>query len=79
MLYYVFFCLTTAICAIYEILYPVMQAQALIAPIDNAWLIYILVFIGCLIIAPVAFYASIVPSSGIKFRDALSKGLFSKD
>lgn len=70
------FCLTTAIVALKDLLYPVMRTQT--EAISNPVLIPLVFFIISVLIAPLVFLSCIVPSMGDKFREALETGLFPK-
>lgn len=73
---YSVFCLTTAIVALKDLLYPVMRTQT--EAISNPVLIPLVFFIISILIAPLVFLSCIVPSMGDKFREALETGLFPK-
>lgn len=72
---YAWFALATAICSIYELLYPVLMAQD---KIDNKLATIFAFFFISLLVAPIAFIACIVPSVGVTFRIYLTEGLFPK-
>lgn len=73
---YSIFCITTAIVALIDLLYPVMRDQT--ETVSNPVLIPLVFFIISILIAPIVFLSCIVPSMGQRFREALETGLFPK-
>lgn len=76
---YALFALTTAICAFYELLYPVILAlrsksDSTIAT-KQPILTYITLFCLGFIFAPIMLLPCIIPSMGTIFRDALETSL----
>ena len=78
--WYLLFSLTTAICAVLELLVPVMKTEKTESgKISAEKLIYIVFFTMSIILAPLVFFSCIIPSMGSRFRDSLYNGLFPKE
>lgn len=80
--FYFLFCLTTAIVSIYEILMPVirdMVAEDKNAYIAKSPLLYLIHFCVTMLLAPLVFWAVIIPSVGEKYRQGLFNGLTETD
>lgn len=76
---YGLFALVTAIMALVEIIYPVIEQQSTLFKVDNKEIIYVAFFFLSILAAPVVFYACISPSVNIEFREGFAKGVFSED
>jgi hypothetical protein len=77
--WYLLFCLTTGMAAIYELLMPVVRQEIQQnQKVDNLVIITITFFIITTLIAPAVFISCISPNSGEKFRNSLHEGLFPK-
>ena len=76
---YGLFALTTAICAHYELIAPVMRELEVLAPEDDLvqskWISHITMFLMSILFAPVVIVPALVPSAGNWFREALLVGL----
>jgi len=78
--WYLLFSLTTAVCAVWELLVPVMNTEKEeMGKIDAEKLIYIVFFIMSIILAPLVFLSCIIPSMSDRFRSSLHSGLFPKE
>jgi len=78
--WYLLFSLTTAICAVWELLVPVMNTEKEeMGKIDAETLIYLVFFTMSIILAPLVFLSCINPSMGDRFKDSLYNGLFPKE
>lgn len=78
--WYLLFCLTTAVCAVWELLVPVMNTEKEESgKIDAEVLIYLVFFTMSIILAPLVFLSCINPSMGDRFKDSLYNGLFPKE
>jgi len=78
--WYLLFSLTTAVCAVWELLVPVMNTEKEeMCKIDAEKLIYIVFFIMSIILAPLVFLSCIIPSMSDRFRSSLHSGLFPKE
>lgn len=78
--WYLLFSLTTAICAVLELLVPVMKTEKTESgKIDAEVLIYLVFFTMSIILAPLVFLSCINPSMGDRFKDSLYNGLFPKE
>lgn len=76
-LLYGLFAITTAFAGLYEIIFPVISEQKLLeGKVNDQTLIYIVSFCIFAIIAPLIFFACIIPSYNEKYKTYLSKGLF---
>jgi hypothetical protein len=74
------FSLTTAICAVWELLVPVMNTEKEeMGKIDAEALIYLVFFTMSIILAPLVFLSCINPSMGDRFKNSLYNGLFPKE
>ena len=79
-LLYCLFALATAICAVYELLHPVVQRRAEEKlEVNNKCITYIVFFLMTIITAPLVFFSCIIPSMGETFRKFLYIGLFEKE
>ena len=79
-LLYCLFALATAICAVYELLYPVLQRRAKEKlEISSKYIIYLVFFLLTVATAPLIFFSCIIPSMGDTFRKFLYIGLFEKE
>ena len=79
-LLYCLFTLATAICAVYELLHPVLQRRIHEKlEVSNKYLTYLVFFIVTIITAPLIFFSCIIPSMGDTFREYLYIGLFEKE
>lgn len=77
---YMLFALTTAFAAVYEILMPVINRKlAEGAKVDGVVTTYIVFFFMAILIAPMLFFSCIIPSMGVRFRNALYDGLYPKE
>ena len=77
---YSLFAVATAICAVYEILYPVMNLRLSEGhEIKGMYMMYITFFVITIIVAPLVFFSCIIPSMGDRFKMSLYTGLFNKD
>ena len=78
--WYLLFCLTTAVCAVWELLVPVMNTEKeKSGKIDAEVIIYLVFFTMSIILAPLVFLSCINPSMGDRFKDSLYSGLFPKE
>lgn len=78
--WYILFCLTTAITASIELLYPVMMRQIEEAgQVDSKLTIYTVFLVVSTIFAPFIFFSCIIPSWGDRFKNSLHKGLFPEE
>ena len=78
--WYLLFSLTTAICAVWELLLPVMRIEkSESGKIDAEKLIYLVFFTMSIILAPLVFLSCINPSMNARFKDSLYNGLFPKE
>ncbi|NDB57392.1 hypothetical protein EB001_02905 [bacterium] len=78
--WYLLFSLTTAICAVWELLVPVMNTEKEeMGKIDAETLIYLVFFTMSIILAPLVFLSCIIPSMGDRFKNSLYNGLFPKE
>jgi len=78
--WYLLFCLTTAICAVWELLVPVMSTEKEESgKIDAEWLIYLVFFVMSIILAPLIFLSCINPSMSDRFKESLYDGLFPEE
>jgi len=79
LLWYGLFALTTAFAAVYELFIPVMNTIEKNDPtnvvIENKKTTHLVLFLIAIIIAPGVLLATVVPSFGDTFRNALIKGL----
>lgn len=74
---YGLFAFTTALAALYEIIYPIIVEQhTLEGHVNDKILIYIVSFCIFVLIAPLLFFACIIPTLGNSYRTAVRKGLF---
>ena len=77
---YSLFAVSTGLCALYEILHPVIQDRLLEGfEIRGRYAMYPVFFIITVIVAPLVFFSCIIPSMGDTFRKSLYIGLFTKD
>jgi hypothetical protein len=75
--WYILFCLTTAITASIELLYPVIAKQVEeVGGVDSKLTIYIVFLLVSTLFAPFIFFSCIIPSWGDRFKISLHKGLF---
>ena len=75
--WYLLFSLTTAVCAVWELLVPVIHLEKeKSSKVGAEKLIYIVFFIMSIILAPLVFLSCIIPSMGDRFRSSLHSGLF---
>ncbi len=76
---YGLFALTTAFCAHYELIMPVMRELSVLSPEDNLvqnkWITHTTMFLMSILFAPVIIIPSLVPSAGEWFRESLLTGL----
>lgn len=76
---YLLFALTTAIAAMYELILPVyreLQAEKAVTPLlEYKWIGLSTFFIFCVLVAPLVFFPSIIPKSGVRFREALKTSI----
>jgi len=78
--WYLLFSLTTAVCAVWELLVPVLHLEKTESGTVSAEkLIYIVFFIMSIILAPLVFLSCIIPSMSDRFRSSLHNGLFPKE
>lgn len=78
--WYGLFALTTAICAVYELVIPVMYMEkTLNGKVDNIVLYYVIFLCIFMLTAPLVFLACVIPSIGETFKTALHNSLFSKE
>ena len=79
-LLYCLFAVATGLCAMYELLYPVLQRRAEEKlEIRSKYITYIVFLLMAIITAPLVFFSCIVPSMGDTFRKFLYIGLFEKE
>jgi hypothetical protein len=77
--WYLLFCLTTGMAAIYELLMPVFHKEVEVnGKVDNVFTISATFFIITVLIAPLVFFSCISPRMGEVFRENLHVGLFPK-
>jgi hypothetical protein len=73
--WYMLFALTTSIASLYELISPVMGALEKLEPnnviIENKKLAYITFFLFGIMVAPLLLFSTIIPSFGMRFRNAL--------
>ena len=78
---YALFALTTAIAAMYELVFPVYKEVAKEQPdtplVEYKTITLSTFFVLCFMIAPLVFIPSIVPSRGQRFRSALKNSMLS--
>jgi|VirMetMinimDraft_7_1064189.scaffolds.fasta_scaffold79009_1 hypothetical protein len=80
MIYYIIFALTTAIHAMFSIVYPVLNKGKLEGMnTENTMITYITFFVIIALVAPIIIMSCIVPSMTERFKIALYEGIFSKD
>lgn len=79
-LLYCLFALTTAFCALYELIHPAIKSM-----LDKGvefpsplWMYYVIAFILSLLTAPIIFLTCIIPSWSISFRFELEDSLVEK-
>lgn len=76
---YGLFALTTAICAHYELVSPVLKELAALSPgdtlVQNKALTHVTMFCLSLLFAPVIILPSLIPSAGNYFRESLLTSL----
>lgn len=78
--WYLLFSLTTAVCAVWELLIPVMNTEkAEMGKIDAEAVIYLVFFVISFLLAPLVFLSCINPSMGDRFKNSLYNGLFPKE
>jgi hypothetical protein len=77
--WYLLFCLTTGMAAIYELLMPVFRKEVEVSgKVENAFTISATFFVITVLIAPLVFISCISPKTGEVFRENLYVGLFPK-
>jgi SNF family Na+-dependent transporter len=77
---YILFALTTSLTALYEILMPVIKRRlSEVDKVDNILTTSITFFVLSTLIAPLLFLSCVVPSMGVRFRNALYDGLYPKE
>jgi hypothetical protein len=77
--WYLLFCLTTGMAAIYELLMPVFRKEVEVSgKVDNVFTISVTFFVITVLIAPLIFISCILPQTGEVFRENLYVGLFPK-
>jgi hypothetical protein len=77
--WYLLFCLTTGMVAIYELLMPVFRKEVEVSgKVDNLFTISVTFFIITVLIAPLVFISCISPQKSEVFRENLYLGLFPK-
>ena len=80
--FYIIFCLTTAIVTVYDILLPVVRdmiADNKNVAIAKNPLLYMIVFLSSILLAPILFFILLIPSWNSKYRAGLYNGLTQVD
>jgi hypothetical protein len=77
--WYVLFAVTTSFASMYELFVPVIQILEVKEPkhnmVEYKWLTYTTFFLFSILMAPLILPACIVPSMGVRFREALLTSL----
>lgn len=80
--YYMWFAVTTALVAVYELLYPVVKQRSqdiLPEVVANKFVMYMSFFCVSVLIAPLVFLSCIIPSFSTRFKESLYKGIFPEE
>lgn len=75
--WYCLFALTTAVVAVYELLYPVIRKRISVeGKVNDVFITYVTFFLLALLTAPAMLVSCLMPSAGEKFREVLYRELF---
>ena len=81
--YYCLFCVTTATMGLWEIINPVLRIVSKETPdcvtVENPFITYTVFFAAALLLAPILFFALIVPSIKYKFIESMADGIISSN
>ena len=78
--YFLFYCLfavTTGLCALYELVAPIMRKRTEeYGYVDDKTLWYVTLFLSFTLFAPLVFLSCIIPELGIRFREVAYEAMF---